>query len=77
MKIRVEATSVWHDDNLFEAYPILAKFKHEYVNEHNYIVIDSLEDLINLMDECKEELVLQRHWDTNELLLEIYDTYRE
>lgn len=77
MKFRIEATSIWSDSDLIDRYPMLEKFNYEFTGKVAYVVINTLEELIELMNTAKEELIIKRHWGTDELTVEIYDSYRE
>lgn len=91
MKIRIKATSVGSYDKVIDRYPCLKDFNYTeilYPNEcsrpiiDSYIDIESLDDLISLINAVDQDIVLFRkpEWDPScksDYYVEIYDDWRE
>ena len=101
MTFKIEATSVWHDEDVIKSYPKLSDFAfrfeeeekprfdairdengklmHQYVGarvvKHPKIEIETLEDLINLLNSVDNPIIIAKEDDS--LSIEIYDGYRE
>lgn len=85
MKFAIEATYCDNEEQLLETYPFLREYGFETVEvdyklrkeKVSYIYINSLEELLQLYEQCNEELVITRNLYTDEKCIEIYDGYRE
>ena len=84
MRVKLETTS-YHRENLTDIYlPIISRsgFTTEIImNDRDEIEvridIDSFEDLIKLHKELDVELIIRHDYVTKEIIIEIYDDYRE
>lgn len=85
MKFVIEATYCYNEEQLLKTYPFLREYGFETVEvDHklrkekvSYIYINSLEELLQLYEQCGEEIVITRNLYTDEKCIEIYDGYRE
>ena len=68
----IETYSVIRDENSERI-----KQYYSYNKKTPYIEIDSFEDLIKLSDSVKNQLVIGRDFKSSEVVVEIYDGYRE
>lgn len=82
VKFYIESTS-YDRKPLNEQYPCLDKYHYEdavniYGWHHGYIIVNSLEELLNLNKELGEDLIINVDPDHEGYpFLEIYDGYRE
>ena len=89
MKFTIESTYCQDAEKLLKHYPFLREYGFETekkevtrgistkVVDISYIHIVSLEDLLRLYEQCKEEIIITRNLFTDEKCIEIYDGYRE
>lgn len=85
MKFVIEST-YWHEpEKLLKYYPFLREYGFESIERDingrtekvSYVYIATLEELLRLKDQCKEELVITKTLYSSEMCIEIYDGYRE
>lgn len=89
MKVYIENTLWYGDDELLERYPDLDEFGYsvetvwtrdwydrEVVKKKPYITVESLEDLVKLRRAVQNPLIFDQDEDGN-YIIEIYDGYRE
>lgn len=84
MRVKIETTS-YRRTNLTDIYlPIISRsgFTTEInMNDRDeievYVDIDSFEDLIKLHKELDVELIIKHDYVTKEIIIEIYDDWRE
>lgn len=91
MKVGIRATSIDDCDTLIKKYPSLKRFNHteDIVIGNNglkrfigYIEINSLDDIISLIETVDQEIVFMRkpEWNNRydcDYIIEIYDDWRE
>lgn len=51
--------------------------KRDFIDYDWFVEINTMEELINLKNEVKEELVIRNAWESDMPAIEIYDDYRE
>ena len=76
MKFRVSCSYYKHGGTVLREYNQLQNYKPEIIDDELYVVIDSLEDLVELKNSIKQSIILD--WDSSkENYLIIYDDYIE
>lgn len=65
---------------LDEPYPVLKNYNLETDGGYSYININTMEELCKLIDDLKEDIIVEQDWMEDSpkcRILEIYDDYRE
>lgn len=79
MKFKLYSTK-YGIKKLDEPYPVLKNYNIETDGRYSYININTMEELCKLIDDLKEDIIVEQDWmedSSKHRILEIYDTYRE